>query len=81
MPPLNASRASQRRPSEPSPYIPQLLTVAEVGERLNVGERMVRRLVGDGRLPSLRLGGHVRVSLDDLAAFVRAAQQNSRPFN
>lgn len=48
----------------------QLLTLAEVADRLRVSESTVKRLKDDGRLPTVNLGRSVRVRPADLAAFV-----------
>jgi excisionase family DNA binding protein len=48
----------------------RLLTVGQVAEILACSIKTVRRLIGDGTLPSLRIGNGVRVSEDDLRAFL-----------
>jgi excisionase family DNA binding protein len=52
--------------------ITKLLTIDEVAEVLNVSPRTVRRLIDEGALPVHRLGRLVRISDDDLAAFLAA---------
>ena len=52
----------------------RLLTVAEAADELNVGVRMVRRLVGDGRLPCHKIGSHVRISQSDLDEYIRSSR-------
>ena len=52
---------------------PQLLTVPEAGARLGLSRSAVYRLVGQGRIETVRWDGSTRVSEDALAAFIRAA--------
>jgi excisionase family DNA binding protein len=39
-----------------------LLTVQQVAENWQVSQRMIRRMIADGRLPVIRLGRAVRIS-------------------
>jgi excisionase family DNA binding protein len=58
-------------PTNDVPARPQLLlTRTEVAQQLATSTRHVRRLIEDGRLPSVRLGGLVRVHRDQLEEFV-----------
>lgn len=52
----------------------RLLTVAEAARVLNTGERFVRRLIAERRIVFVRIGRHVRIDHDDLAAFVAAGR-------
>jgi excisionase family DNA binding protein len=45
-------------------------TIADVAERLDVCERTVRRWIKAGALPVHRIGGLVRISEADFAAFL-----------
>lgn len=58
----------------------ELLTLAQVAERLGCSRATVRRRVGDGSLPTFRDGRIVRVREDDLRRFVveRVARTSSR---
>jgi excisionase family DNA binding protein len=57
--------------SNEDPTPPQLLlTRADVAQQLATSIRHVRRLIEEGRLPSVRLGGLVRVRVDQLDEFV-----------
>ncbi len=49
----------------------RLLTPRQAAELLAVDERTVRRLVATGNLVAVRFGRSVRLTPDDLAAFVR----------
>lgn len=51
---------------------PQLLTIKYTAARLHVGERTLRRWLAEGRLPSVRIGGGVRIAVDDLNDFIAA---------
>lgn len=52
--------------------IDRLLTVAEVAERLNVGERFVRRLIHERRIDVRHLGKYVRIRESAVEAFIEA---------
>lgn len=47
-----------------------LVSYAEVGRRLGVSDRTVRRLVSSGRLPAVDIAGCRRVRVWDLVGFV-----------
>ena len=47
------------------PFRP-LMTVSETAERLRVSEKTVRRLANKNDLPTLRVGGSVRIDADEL---------------
>jgi len=51
------------------------MTVSETAERLRVSEKTVRRLANGNDLPTLRVGGSVRVDADELERWLR--QQSS----
>lgn len=51
-----------------------LYTIDQAAERLNTTPRFVRRLIAERRVPFVKLGRHVRISEDDLAAFVAAGR-------
>lgn len=55
-----------------------LLRVAEVAEALGIGRSKAYELVADGTIPSVRLGGCVRVPVDSLRAWV-SAQSDEGP--
>lgn len=52
---------------------PRLLTVNQVAELLNLSRSFVRRLIGERRIPALRIGRAIRVPSEQLAAFVARA--------
>jgi len=49
-----------------------LLRPAEVAETLGLGRTRVYALIGAGEIPSIRIGGSVRVPLDSLREWVTA---------
>lgn len=51
-----------------------LLTVEETAEYMNTTVRFVRRLVAERRIAFVKLGRHVRLSIADIDAFVRAGR-------
>jgi excisionase family DNA binding protein len=56
-----------------------MLTVKEVADRLRVSRTCVYQLVERGKLACHRIGigrGAIRISLDDLTAFVCACREN-----
>jgi excisionase family DNA binding protein len=61
--PDNYARCRRREPM-------QFLTIADVAARLDVCERTVRRWIKARALPVHRIGGLVRVSEADFAAFL-----------
>jgi excisionase family DNA binding protein len=50
------------------------LTVAQAAEYLNTSERFVRRLIAERRVAFHHVGRHVRLTRDDLEAFVSAGR-------
>jgi excisionase family DNA binding protein len=57
---------------ESQTLVDRLLTVEQVAERLNVGERFVRRLIQERRIEVRRLGKHVRIRESAVEAFIEA---------
>ena len=57
---------------EATTLVDRLLTVDLVAERLNVGERFVRRLIQERRIEVRRLGKHVRIKESAVEAFIEA---------
>jgi excisionase family DNA binding protein len=48
----------------------QLLTVEQAAEYLGTGERFVRRLIAQRRIPFIKLGKHVRLERSALDHFI-----------
>jgi len=59
-------------PVHSQPCIPELLTLEQVAECLQVSVKTVRRWIDAGDLVSHRIGRGLRVSEADLQAFIRA---------
>ena len=57
------------------------MDIAGLAERLGVGERFVRRLVNERRIPFLKIGRHVRFDAGDVEAWIRDSKVDAaRPF-
>jgi excisionase family DNA binding protein len=54
----------------PKPNVPRLLGIAEIAERLGVSTKTVRRWIARNELHVYRLGRGLRVSEEDLIAFL-----------
>ncbi len=50
---------------------PEILTVEETAEFLRVSERTIRRMLKDGRLQGIDLGGVWRISREELEQFIK----------
>lgn len=61
----------------PSKETPKLLTVPAVAARLQVNPATVRRWIGDGRLPALRVGRDYRVEPADLDELLRLSRTST----
>jgi excisionase family DNA binding protein len=62
-------------PSPASDRLRSLLTVADVAKILNLHPRSVRRLIADGRLPVVRLGGAVRIRPEAVEELIASGGQ------
>jgi excisionase family DNA binding protein len=56
--------AGQRRSS--SPLLRPLMTVGEAATILHVSARTIRRLIGRGEIPAVRMGRSVRIRVEDI---------------
>jgi excisionase family DNA binding protein len=54
----------------------RLFTVGEAAAYINVGERMIRRLIAERRVPIHRIGRHVRLAESDLDRFIEAGRED-----
>jgi excisionase family DNA binding protein len=52
----------------------QLLTIAQAADYLCTGQRFVRRLISERRIPHVKLGKHVRLERCALDAFIAAGR-------
>jgi excisionase family DNA binding protein len=50
----------------------RLFSVGEAAEYLNVGERFIRRVVAERRIPFVKVGKYVRLKKSVLDAFIEA---------
>jgi len=55
-----------------------LLTAAQAADRLGTSVRFIRRLVAQRRIPYLKVGRHLRISSDDLDAFIAAGRSKPK---
>jgi excisionase family DNA binding protein len=69
-----STRADVARPTGRVSESVKLYTVAQAAERLNTSVRFVRRLIADRRIAFVRLGRHVRLAEEDVAAFIEAGR-------
>jgi excisionase family DNA binding protein len=57
----------------------ELLTPGQAGDYLRTGERFIRRLIAERRIPYVKLGRHVRLQRSDLDAFIASGRVCERP--
>jgi len=57
---------------------PELLTVEETAEFLRVSDKTVRRMLQDGRLQGVDLGGAWRISREELETFIKQGGVSKR---
>ncbi len=67
---------TRNRPDSPaeSSIINDLMTVAQAGDYLGIGERFVRRLIAERRIAYVKLGKYVRLQRSALDAFIEAGR-------
>lgn len=63
------------RPTTTSDY--PLMTSAEVADMLGVGERFIRRLTSERRLPFIKIGAKVRFAREDVEGYVLASRREA----
>jgi excisionase family DNA binding protein len=52
----------------------ELLTASQAGDYLRTGERFVRRLIAERRIPYVKLGKYVRIERSVLDAFIESGR-------
>ena len=57
----------------------ELLTPSQAGDYLRTGERFVRRLIAERRIPYVKLGRHVRLQRSALDAFIESGRVPPAP--
>jgi excisionase family DNA binding protein len=55
---------------------PELIDIETVAKLLGVGERYVRRMVAERRVPTVKIGHYVRFDLEDIRNWV---EEQRRP--
>jgi excisionase family DNA binding protein len=58
--------------------VSELLTIAEVAERLRIGKRTVERFVAEGEIASVKVGRRRFVAETELERYVRLASKRGR---
>ena len=53
----------------------EILTVSEVAAYFKISEVTTYKLVQNGKIPTLKIGRHLRVKKSDLSEFVEALKQ------
>lgn len=56
-----------------------MFTVAEVAEKLNVSAKLVYALCGKGAIPHYRIGGRIRISSEQIAAYLEGQRHQVTP--
>lgn len=77
---LSASLRGQERPilaPEPLPRDPLLMDYSEAADVLRVSARTVRRLVAEGKLPPVRIGGRSLIRVADVESFVSGGNSDA----
>ena len=68
-------RPKETGPAGRPPLPPQLLSIGDVADTLQVSDKTVRRWIERGEMPIHRVGRQIRISAADLATFVRARRE------
>jgi excisionase family DNA binding protein len=61
------------------PAMPELMTVPELAEYLNVSTITIYRLLKAGQIPAFRVGSEWRFSADAIARWIKDREQSPRP--
>jgi excisionase family DNA binding protein len=56
------------------PEQPALQSISTIAQRLNVSDKSVRRYIERGLLPAYKIGGQIRISEEDLLAFLASCR-------
>ncbi len=75
MPEQTKKGAKSANTEAPKKSWPELMTVDQVGEILDISRNAVKRLISSGQLPSLKIGGARRVARSDVWLFLRLARE------
>ena len=59
--------------------MPEVMTVPELAERLNVSTITIYRLLKAGQLPAFRVGSDWRFSADAIARWIEEGERRIRP--
>jgi excisionase family DNA binding protein len=67
--PFKAATAKKLE-AQPDLYLPPLLSIEDVRDYLGLGKTVVYEMIRSGELPHIRIRNRVRVSADDLRAYI-----------
>lgn len=59
------------KPASPAPRAIAMLTIADVADELHLSEKTIHRRIKEGALRVHRLGRAIRITREDLNAFVQ----------
>ncbi|WP_059105660.1 helix-turn-helix domain-containing protein [Shouchella shacheensis] len=57
---------------------PEIMTVSQVAEYLQLSEMTTYKLVQDGKIPAFKIGRHWRVKREDLGEFIERLKNGER---
>ena len=60
---------------KPATHPPAMFSIAQVAKAVNLSTRTIRRCIERGELRIYRLGGQIRISQDDLSAYLAKNRQ------
>jgi excisionase family DNA binding protein len=67
LPTVGSGKASARSAGT---ALPRLIDVGALADMLGVGDRLIRRLVDERRIPFVKVGRYVRFDVDEVAQWV-----------
>lgn len=66
---------TEETPTAPRKALPRFNSIAKVAVLLDVSEKTIRREIERGELPVHRIGGRLRISEWDLAAYIASRRR------
>ncbi|MCB9841660.1 MAG: helix-turn-helix domain-containing protein [Phycisphaeraceae bacterium] len=67
-----------RRAASPQPASPEVMTISELAEYLQVSKSSLYKLVQEGRVPGKKVGRHWRFHRDVINAWLKSSSQEER---
>lgn len=71
--------STHRKSARPDTKLPQLLTIDELADHLGVGDRHIRRLIAERRVPYVKWGHLIRFDPDEIAAWLDQNRRRASP--